>query len=72
MRGFYQLAGDAALRAIDLGSPDARTLALLGKSAVAEGLFEDAIPVLEAALALDPAQAGVSGLLESVRERMAA
>jgi glycosyltransferase involved in cell wall biosynthesis len=72
MRGFYQLAGDAALRAIDLGSPDARTLALLGKSAVAEGLFEDAIPVLEAALELDPAQAGVSGLLESVRERMAA
>jgi glycosyltransferase involved in cell wall biosynthesis len=72
LRGFYQLAGDAALRAIELGGQDARTLALLGKSAVAEGLFEDAVPVLEASLALDPGQAAISGLLESVRERIAA
>jgi tetratricopeptide (TPR) repeat protein len=72
LRGFYQLAGDAALRAIELGGQDARTLALLGKSAVAEGLFEDAVPVLEAALALDPGQRVIAGLLESVRERVAA
>jgi glycosyltransferase involved in cell wall biosynthesis len=72
LRGFYQLAGDAALRAIELGGQDARTLALLGKSAVAEGMFEDAIPVLEAALELDPNQSSIAGLLESVRERIAA
>jgi glycosyltransferase involved in cell wall biosynthesis len=72
LRGFYQLAGDAALRAIELGGQDARTLGLLGKSAVAEGLFEDAIPVLEAALELDPSQGSIAGLLESVRERVAA
>jgi glycosyltransferase involved in cell wall biosynthesis len=72
LRGFYQLAGDAALRAIELGGQDARTLGLLGKSAVAEGLFEDAIPVLEAALELDPSQGAIAGLLESVRERVAA
>jgi tetratricopeptide (TPR) repeat protein len=72
LRGFYQLAGDAALRAIELGGQDARTLALLGKSAVAEGLFEEAVPVLEAALALDPEQRAIAGLLASVRERVAA
>ncbi len=72
LRGFYRLAADAALRAIELGGQDARTLGLLGKSAVAEGLFEDAIPVLEAALALDPAQGSIAGLLDSVRERIAA
>jgi tetratricopeptide (TPR) repeat protein len=72
LRGFYQLAGDAALRAIEIGGQDARTLALLGKSAVAEGMFEDAIPVLEAALQLDPQQTSIAGLLESVRERIAA
>ena len=72
MRGFYQLAGDAALRAIELGGQDARTLALLGKSAVAEGLFDDAIPVLEAVLAIDPSQHAIAGLLDSVRERVAA
>ena len=72
LRGFYQLAGDAALRAIELGGQDARTLALLGKSAVAEGLFEDAIPVLEATLELDPNQPSIVGLLDSVKERVAA
>jgi glycosyltransferase involved in cell wall biosynthesis len=72
LRGFYQLAGDAALRAIELGGQDARTLALLGKSAVAEGLFDDAIPVLEAVLAMDPSQHAIAGLLDSVRERVAA
>jgi glycosyltransferase involved in cell wall biosynthesis len=71
-RGFYRLAGDSALRAIELGGQDARTLGLLGKSAVAEGMFEDAVPVLEAALALDPEQASVAQLLSQVRERMAA
>jgi hypothetical protein len=39
---------------------------------VAEGMFEDAIPVLEAALQLDPQQTSIAGLLESVRERIAA
>jgi len=57
---------------IELGGQDARTLGLLGKSAVAEGLFEDAIPVLEAALELDPDQASIASLLDSVRERVAA
>jgi tetratricopeptide (TPR) repeat protein len=72
MRGFYRLAADSALRAMELGGQDARTLALLGKSAVAEGMFEDAVPVLEAALALDPAQASIATLLGQVRERVAA
>ncbi len=67
MRGFYQLAADYALKAIELGGQDARTLRLLGKSAVAEGLFEDAIAVLEAALALDPTETTVATLLEQVR-----
>ena len=72
MRGFYQLAADYALRAIELGGQDARTLRLLGKSAVAEGLFEDAIAVLEAALVLDPAETAVATLLEQVRALAAA
>ena len=55
-RGFYRLAGDLALKALDHGAKDARTLALLGKSAVAEGLFADALPILEACLELDPSQ----------------
>jgi glycosyltransferase involved in cell wall biosynthesis len=71
-RGFYRLAGDAALRAIELGGQDARALGLLGKSAVAEGMFEDAVPVLEAALELDPGQGALAGLLEQVRDRIAA
>jgi tetratricopeptide (TPR) repeat protein len=72
MRGFYKLAADYALRAIELGGQDARTLRLLGKSAVAEGLFEDAIAVLEAALVLDPAEHAIATLLEQVRELAAA
>jgi tetratricopeptide (TPR) repeat protein len=72
MRGFYQLAADYAMRAIELGGQDARTLRLLGKSAVAEGLFEDAIAVLEAALALDPTETAVATLLEQVRDLAAA
>jgi glycosyltransferase involved in cell wall biosynthesis len=68
MRGFYQLAADAALRAIELGGQDARTLRLLGKSAVAEGMFEDAIAVLQAALELEPGQDSVETLLAQVRE----
>jgi tetratricopeptide (TPR) repeat protein len=72
MRGFYRLAADSALRAIELGGQDARTLALLGKSAVAEGMFEDAVPVLEAALACDPSQGSIATLLAQVRERVAA
>jgi tetratricopeptide (TPR) repeat protein len=71
-RGFYQLAGDLALKAIDEGASDARTLALLGKSAVAEGLFADALPILEACLELDPSQTAVAQLVEQIRPRIAA
>jgi glycosyltransferase involved in cell wall biosynthesis/Flp pilus assembly protein TadD len=71
-RGFYRLSGDWAMRAIELGGPEPRALAVLGKAAVAEGLFEDAVPVLEAALELDPTQTSVRALLAGVRERLAA
>jgi glycosyltransferase involved in cell wall biosynthesis/predicted Zn-dependent protease len=71
-RGFYRLAGDHALKALDSGANDARTLALLGKSAVAEGLFADALPILEACLELDPNQTAVAQLLEQIRPRVAA
>jgi tetratricopeptide (TPR) repeat protein len=71
-RGFYRLAGDAALEAVERGGADARALALLGKAAVAEGLFEDALPVLEEALALDPSQQSVAYLIDQVRTRAAA
>ena len=71
-RGFYRLAGDAALRAVELAGPDARSLALLGKAAVAEGMFDDALPILEEALALDPTQSSVRYLIERVRTREAA
>jgi glycosyltransferase involved in cell wall biosynthesis len=71
-RGFYRLAAESAVRAMELTGPDARTLSLLGKSAVAEGLFEDALPVLEAALALDPGSQSIGFLLDEVRGRVAA
>jgi glycosyltransferase involved in cell wall biosynthesis len=71
-RGFYRLAAESAVRAMELAGPDARTLSLLGKSAVAEGLFEDALPVLEAALALDPSSQSIGFLLDEVRGRVAA
>jgi glycosyltransferase involved in cell wall biosynthesis len=71
-RGFYALAGDLALKALDNGANDARTLALLGKSAVAEGLFADALPILEACLELDPSQTTVADLVEQIRPRVAA
>jgi tetratricopeptide (TPR) repeat protein len=71
-RGFYSLAGDLALKALDSGAQDARTLALLGKSAVAEGLFADALPILEASLELDPSQTTVAQLVEQIRPRVAA
>ena len=44
----------------------------LGKAAVAEGLFEDALPVLQAALELDPAQPAVRTLLRGVEQHLAA
>jgi glycosyltransferase involved in cell wall biosynthesis len=71
-RGFYRLGADHALRAIETGGTSARALACLGKAAVAEGLFADAIPVLEGSLELDPAQPAVRTLLAGVRERAAA
>ncbi len=71
-RGFYRLAADHALQAIDAGGANARALACLGKAAVAEGMFADAIPVLESSLELDPAQPAVRTLLAGVRERIAA
>jgi tetratricopeptide (TPR) repeat protein len=71
-RGFYRLACDQALRALDLGAEDVRTLALLGKSAVAEGHFAEALPVLDAALELDPAQQALRTLRDQVRARVAA
>jgi tetratricopeptide (TPR) repeat protein len=71
-RGFYRLSGEWALQAIELGGPEPRALAVLGKSAVAEGMFEDAVPVLQASLDLDPTQVAVRTLLASVRGRLAA
>jgi glycosyltransferase involved in cell wall biosynthesis/Flp pilus assembly protein TadD len=71
-RGFYQLAGEQAIVAIEIGGPEARALAALGKAAVAEGLFDDALPVLEASLDLDPSQTPVRTLLETLRTRIAA
>ena len=71
-RGFFRLAADHAMRALDLGGPEPRALATLGKAAVAEGLFEDALPVLEASLELDPAQPAVQTLLAGLRARIAA
>jgi glycosyltransferase involved in cell wall biosynthesis/Flp pilus assembly protein TadD len=71
-RGFYRLSGEWAMQAIELGGPEPRALAVLGKAAVAEGMFEDAVPVLEASLELDPTQGSLRALLASVRERLAA
>jgi glycosyltransferase involved in cell wall biosynthesis len=71
-RGFYQLAASTALDAIDAGGPAARPLAILGKAAVAEGLFDDAVPVLRESLALDPTQAAVRRLLDDLAARDAA
>ncbi len=71
-RGFYQLAGEQAIAAIEIGGPEARALAVLGKAAVAEGLFDDALPVLEASLELDPSQVPVRTLLDTLRTRVAA
>ena len=66
-RGFYRLAADHAIEAIEVGGPEPRALACLGKAAVAEGLFEDALPVLQAALELDPAQPAMRTLLRRRR-----
>ena len=71
-RGYYRMAGDAALRAVELGGPDARALALLGKAGVAEGMFEDALDVLEQSLRLDPGQPSVQTLVDELRRRTAA
>jgi glycosyltransferase involved in cell wall biosynthesis/Flp pilus assembly protein TadD len=71
-RGFYRLAADQALASMDIGGPEPRALGVLGKAAVAEGLFEDAIPVLEASLELDPTQTPVRTLLAELRTRVAA
>jgi tetratricopeptide (TPR) repeat protein len=71
-RGFYRLAGDAALQAIDYGGPCARALALLGKAGVAEGMIDDALPILEQALELDPSLEAVRFLLEQIRSHAAA
>ena len=45
---------------------------MLGKAAVAEGLFEDALPVLQATLELDPAQPAMRTLLAGVEQHLAA
>ena len=71
-RGFYRLAAESAMAALEGVAPDARALALLGKSAVAEGLFEDAIPVLQGSLELDPDQPSVARLLDDLQQRSAA
>ncbi len=71
-RGFYRLAADHAIEAIEVGGPEPRALACLAKAAIAEGLFEDALPVLQAALELDPAQPAVRTLLRGVEQHLAA
>ena len=71
-RGFYRLAAEHAMEAIEIGGPEPRALACLAKAAVAEGLFEDALPILHAALELDPAQPALRSLLAGVEQRLAA
>jgi Tfp pilus assembly protein PilF len=71
-RGFYGLAGESALEALDADPNDVRALAVLAKSAVAQGMFAEAVPVLEACVALDPGQQSVQVLLAQVRGRLAA
>ncbi|MDX6376718.1 MAG: hypothetical protein QOE98_1021 [Gaiellaceae bacterium] len=71
-RGFYRLAADHAIEALEVGGPEPRALACLAKAAVAEGLFEDALPVLQAALELDPAQPAMRTLLAGVEQHLAA
>jgi tetratricopeptide (TPR) repeat protein len=71
-RGFYRLAAEHAMEAIEVGGPEPRALACLAKAAVAEGLFEDALPILHAALELDPAQPALVSLLHGVEQRLAA
>ncbi len=71
-RGFYRLAADSALRACDLGQPDGRSLALLGKAACAEGHFDEALEVLDEAVRLDPRQHAAERLAEQLRRRVAA
>jgi tetratricopeptide (TPR) repeat protein len=71
-RGFYALAGDSALDALETDQNDVRALAVLAKSAVAQGMFAEAVPVLEACIALDPSQRSVQVLLAQVRGRLAA
>jgi tetratricopeptide (TPR) repeat protein len=71
-RGFYRLAAEHAMEAIELGGPEPRALACLAKAAVAEGLFEDALPILHAALELDPAQPALRSLLAGVEQHLAA
>ena len=71
-RGFYRLAAEHAMEAIEVGGPEPRDVACLAKAAVAEGLFEDAVPILHAALELDPAQPALRSLLAGVEQRLAA
>ncbi len=71
-RGFYRLAAEHAIEAIEVGGPEPRALACLAKAAVAEGLFEDALPILQAALELDPAQPALRSLLHGVEQHLAA
>ena len=71
-RGFYRLAADHAIEALEVGGPEPRALSCLAKAAVAEGLFEDALPVLQATLELDPAQPAMRTLLAGVEQHLAA
>ena len=72
-RGFYRLAGDSALRAIEVGGPGRRgRSACSARAPSPRACSRTPLPVLEAALELDPEQASVAQLLSQVRERMAA
>ena len=71
-RGYYPLAAETAMETINRFGEGARALALLGKAAVAEGLFDDALPVLEQAQRLEPGDSSVAFLVDELRARPAA
>ena len=71
-RGYYPLAAETAMETINRFGESARALALLGKAAVAEGLYDDALPVLEQAQRLEPGDSSVAYLIDELRARPAA
>lgn len=68
-RNYWRAAAEQAMRYMDAAGPTARGLAVVGKAAVAEEFYEDAIPVLEACLELDPSQLAIARLLTLVRDK---